>query len=221
MEILKSGDVPDLVTNIEVLNILAERINKRRETDAAFAERNGIDMSEMEKKRRTTGKLRHRDYIEERVHDYLVQSPIAKLDMSTLPDLVSTLRRKESSKIHRKNQNGGEGQKEEHANDDENGTGNGENDKQDASVLLEGFGLTDSETLQILNHMPTEPVEIHLLIEDLSSRMDEDRQNQLLQLISEHSVVEEYQDFETQEEDSEYVEQAEETLENNPDEAYI
>ena len=53
----------------------------------------------------------------------------------------------------------------------------------------QNYGLTDAETLQILNLMPTEPVEIHLMIEDLTSRLNEDEQNRLLSLISEYSGV--------------------------------
>jgi tetrahydromethanopterin S-methyltransferase subunit A len=60
------------------------------------------------------------------------------------------------------------------ADDEQNGT-------------AEDFQLTDAEILQILNHMPSEPVEIHLMIEDLMSRMDEEKQNNLLQLITEYS----------------------------------
>ena len=49
-----------------------------------------------------------------------------------------------------------------------------------------GYGLTDAETLQILNHLPvTEPVEIHLMIEDLPSRLDKDRQTELLDCLKE------------------------------------
>lgn len=46
-----------------------------------------------------------------------------------------------------------------------------------------GFGLTEAETLQILNFMPTEPVEIHLMVEDLHVRMSETKQEEFLNMI--------------------------------------
>ena len=51
------------------------------------------------------------------------------------------------------------------------------------SHLKEDFGLTSAETLQILNFMPRETVEIHLIIQDLPSRLTEERQEELLKLI--------------------------------------
>jgi DNA-directed RNA polymerase subunit F len=49
--------------------------------------------------------------------------------------------------------------------------------------LKEKFELTQAESLQILNFMPRESVEIHLIIENLPSRLTEDRQDELLSLI--------------------------------------
>lgn len=47
-----------------------------------------------------------------------------------------------------------------------------------------GFGLTLAEAIQCLNMVPTEPVEIHLLVEDLPGRLAERQQQELLDLIS-------------------------------------
>lgn len=47
-----------------------------------------------------------------------------------------------------------------------------------------GFALTDAESVQILNSMPAEPVELHLLIEDLHARMTDRQQKELLQFIT-------------------------------------
>jgi hypothetical protein len=51
-------------------------------------------------------------------------------------------------------------------------------------TLASGFGLTQAEALQILNFMPTEAVELHLLIEDLDSRLTQKQQDGLLETIS-------------------------------------
>ena len=42
--------------------------------------------------------------------------------------------------------------------------------------------------------MPTEKVEAHLMIEQLENRLDDDRQDQMLQLISEYSGNNAYTD---------------------------
>ena len=52
-----------------------------------------------------------------------------------------------------------------------------------SSTLSTGFGLTHAEAIQCLNIVPTEPVEIHLLIEDLQARLSDRQQEELLDLI--------------------------------------
>jgi RNA polymerase Rpb4 len=49
---------------------------------------------------------------------------------------------------------------------------------------LKDFDLTALETIQILNFMPTELVELFLIVEELPDRMNEERQQELLQLIT-------------------------------------
>jgi hypothetical protein len=52
-----------------------------------------------------------------------------------------------------------------------------------SSVKTTGFALTEAESIQLLNFMPQEPVEIHLMVEELHARMSEKRQEDLLELI--------------------------------------
>ena len=47
--------------------------------------------------------------------------------------------------------------------------------------------VTEAESIQILNLMPTEPVEIHLMVEDLHSRMSETKQEEFLNMIQSYN----------------------------------
>ena len=184
METLKSGDVPALVTNAEVMQLLAARTEARAKHDAEVAAAaadsgttNGRPGAKRKRRVDDTKRHRHRDWIESKLLDYLQSGPSATISGSgtgfpnNLAELVKTLRapplRNGKSNDARKggkkkSKNGG------------NGAGSADN----------GYGLTDSEMLQILNHMPTELVELHLIIDDLPSRMSDERQEELLQLIA-------------------------------------
>mmetsp|Transcript_16668 Transcript_16668/g.47843 ORF Transcript_16668/g.47843 Transcript_16668/m.47843 type:complete len:251 (+) Transcript_16668:220-972(+) len=204
METLKSGDVPALVTNAEVMQILAARTAARAKYDAeggaAFADdaadctTNG-GRSGAKRKRRVddTKRHRHRDWIESKLLDHLRSGPCGTTSVagsgavsSNLTDLVGTLRapppRKGQAKsndaqkdVAMKSENGGNV-----TDGADNGSGNGSVKRQ----IQNGYGLTDGETLQILNHMPSELVELHLIIEDLPGRMSDERQEELLRLIA-------------------------------------
>lgn len=61
---------------------------------------------------------------------------------------------------------------------------------------MNGYGLTNTETLQVLNHLPSSLVELHLLIEDIESRpgfvgdehiSGEEKQEEFLSLIARYS----------------------------------
>lgn len=216
MENLKSGDVPALVTNIELLSILSDKIVARKEKEAS-------EEVEGQPLRWKNKKLEHRDYIEDSVHDYLQSSACAYLDKNEMPNFIyelrngkqlsngvseSETREVESTGVNSMD-NKGDIQKEidaisryEHDYDEDsdrsrNGPALDETmSNQIASpsitpsqrdVTPGGFGLTDAETLQILNLMPKEPVEIHLMIEELQSRFDDDRQQELLNIIAKYS----------------------------------
>lgn len=66
--------------------------------------------------------------------------------------------------------------------------------------LRKDFKLTKAETLQILNFMPRESVEIHLIIEDLQTRMSSEKQDELLALIAKYADQASATDQEKQEE---------------------
>lgn len=148
MEVLKSGDAPLLVSNVEVLNLLKERSAKRSSKTKA-----NIDDAVA-----TNTPFQNRDWIEDSVLSYLSSSPCSNVekieDMSTLVE------------------------------------------KLQSDPSMAGYGLTNTEILQILNHLPSSLVELHLLIEDIESRpgfagdeniSGEEKQEEFLSLIARYS----------------------------------
>eukprot|EP00551_Chaetoceros_affinis_P011233 CAMPEP_0203672128 /NCGR_PEP_ID=MMETSP0090-20130426/7728_1 /ASSEMBLY_ACC=CAM_ASM_001088 /TAXON_ID=426623 /ORGANISM="Chaetoceros affinis, Strain CCMP159" /LENGTH=204 /DNA_ID=CAMNT_0050537381 /DNA_START=145 /DNA_END=759 /DNA_ORIENTATION=+ len=200
MEHLKSGDVPALVTNLELMNILSKRLTIRREEEEAAAtlEHGSSSIENINSTKRKNSKLRHRDHIENSVYEYLAYSACANADIKKMPEIVSKLRGRHngskgtnksseptsSDKPPKKLVKTEEGIAEIPVQTLPISTSNEVNNEDNSN---QGYGLTDAETLQVLNLMPTEPVEIHLMIEDLSNRLDEDEQNSMLELISQYS----------------------------------
>eukprot|EP00980_Cylindrotheca_fusiformis_P014777 scaffold4026_cov117-Cylindrotheca_fusiformis.AAC.12 len=105
-------------------------------------------------------KYKHRDWIEDSVCEYLEKTPCASLDSSRREELRTALTSRKKAI--------------------------GKNKKS----KLTGFGLTEPEALQVLNFMPQEKVDIHLMVEELHSRMTDERQDELLELIQSYVVVE-------------------------------
>ena len=184
METLKTGQVPALVTNIEVMHILEESLESRR------SDSNEADDQQIQKRR--ANQFQHRDFIEDTVYNYLHYTPCSQTNIEEMPKLVSILKKSRQKKTTTL-------KKEETAqNDDENckpvvtssssssiqQTDPDENEE--LQKYCDGFGLTDSETLQILNHMPKEVVDIHLLIEDLPNRFSDEQQEELLKVIAKY-----------------------------------
>ena len=187
METLKSGDVPALVTNAEVMQLLAARTEARAKHDAEVAAAadavadsrttNGRPGAKRKRRVDDTKRHRHRDWIESKLLDYLQSGPSATIsgsgaDSPDLAELVKTLRAPPL-----RNGKSNDGQKDGKRKSKNGG-------KNEAGSADNGYGLTDGEMLQILNHMPTELVELHLIIDDLPSRMSDERQEELLQLIA-------------------------------------
>ncbi|KAL3790439.1 hypothetical protein ACHAWO_007129 [Cyclotella atomus] len=153
MEVLKSGDSPALISNIEVMNLLRERAAKRAPDINDASDKSNIKL----------GPFQNRDWIETSVLSYLETSSCGGSDvkLDDMPELVERLQREPNS-----------------------------------STATDGYGLTNMETLQVLNHLPASPVELHLLIEDLENRpgfvgdsfkRGEEKQTEFLKLISKYS----------------------------------
>jgi DNA-directed RNA polymerase subunit F len=155
MEVLIDSDSPILISNAEVMSILDKKVTKRNE-----------NLKQNRRKQRET-KTQHRDWIEEKVCDYLKNSPCASVDLSKLDELHSKLT---SSKRRRQQL------AQPAATDIAHQT--------PSASKTTSFGLTEAEAIQIANFMPTEPVEIHLMVEELHDRMTESNQEELLKCIA-------------------------------------
>ena len=110
-------------------------------------------------------KFAHRDWIQEQVLQYLKSTACVNLHISKLNELKSKCMSTKKNKRRPQQKN----------------------ERQQSTPLTasqtSGYGLTEAEAIQILNFMPQEPVEIHLMVEDLHARMSETKQEEFLAMI--------------------------------------
>ena len=156
MEVLIDSDSPILISNAEVLALLDKKVTKRREK---------LAMQNQGRRKQRETKTQHREWIEEKVWDYLKKSPCVNVDVSKIDELQSILT---SSKRRRQ------------LVSDPTSAVTGTSSKSTNT----SFGLTQAEAIQIVNFLPSEPVEIHLMVEELHDRMTEANQEELLKCIA-------------------------------------
>jgi len=172
-DVVAQQQPPILISNAEVLELLQKKQSNKRSRGSGFE---------------------HRDWVERRVVEYLQKTPCAKLDANRREELKSVLTEGSGGKKRRKRQlsvgivivddDGGDG---DNGNND---AANNNNDNDNRNNNLDGdrrkrigFGLTEAESLQVLNFMPTELVELHLVVDQLDARMSEREQEELLETI--------------------------------------
>ena len=233
METLRNEkDVPILISNIEVLHVLSNKIRERKRLATDNGAENGYDNTEssceqqQERSTRRRDQYQHRDFIEEKVVEYI------RLQFDTLNAIPKVTDKVSTKQIHLNNGINGdfEGKNENlpadanvgvhDLNADSNevtnylmkmpslvhslrgrsrreykqctvqrGELNQQNDELDETLPHElyeeeGFGLTGGEIVQILNLIPRESVDLHLIIDELTNRLSEKRQNDLLAKIN-------------------------------------
>eukprot|EP00594_Rhizosolenia_setigera_P009845 CAMPEP_0178956844 /NCGR_PEP_ID=MMETSP0789-20121207/10521_1 /TAXON_ID=3005 /ORGANISM="Rhizosolenia setigera, Strain CCMP 1694" /LENGTH=252 /DNA_ID=CAMNT_0020638901 /DNA_START=72 /DNA_END=830 /DNA_ORIENTATION=- len=226
MEVLKNqNDAPILVTNIEALQILSQKREQISDQQNNEIEGGGDedniqnDNNNGHNQRRKNKKFRHRDFIESHVLQYLEESPCGNADFEKIPGLVKSLQPKKKivATRHSENYNSMEkgGKKknkkarviddddDDDGMDDDNIPGKeNNNEEEDDDDRKKGFELAPFEILQVLNLMPTEKVELHLIIDEISKRIPTDeKQDELIELIQSYIIKPEEEEGQLAEED--------------------
>jgi hypothetical protein len=134
----KRSDAPFRICNAEVLEIL----ERQKTTNKA------------------TKRFQHRNWIGDRVSEYLKAFTSSHLDYNRREEFKAMLKSKKRKLATNE------------PSDDADQT---------------GFGLSDNEVLQILDFMPTEPVDMHLMLSNFSD-MPERKQEALIDLIASYKV---------------------------------
>jgi RNA polymerase Rpb4 len=192
------SESPTLISNVEVMELLQKNLGLRA-TIAKKAKKTN---------KRNNKQFRHRDWVEEEVHRYLCSTPCVNLDPHRRQEFHSILKsRKHICQTTTTTTTAAVGSTATTTADDSGG-GHPDEKKYAAAVKQEeegdiqphqrqsvpsGFGLTEAETLQIMNMMPTKPVEIHLMVDELQSRMTETRQEEFLAFIASYCKQEQQQ----------------------------
>mmetsp|Transcript_20227 Transcript_20227/g.50317 ORF Transcript_20227/g.50317 Transcript_20227/m.50317 type:complete len:225 (+) Transcript_20227:196-870(+) len=170
MEVLtdSKSSTPVLLPNAELMALLQKDVKANKK-------RMDYEINKQKKKDRKNGSERkvknrfeHRDWIQEHVLEYLKGTPCVNISKTKLKELKTKCMSKGSlSSAPTK-------KKRRTALSDSSSP-----QRQQSP----GYGLTEAEALQVLNFMPQEPVEIHLMVDDLHDRMSETKQEEFLGMI--------------------------------------
>jgi len=178
MEVLTDSKsrTPVLIPNTNIMKMLEKEVqeNKKRMAKEASSPKN--QRRNNLHNNNNKNKFEHRDWIQEQVLDYLKSTPCVNIPISKLNELKSkcmSVRTKQRSPL----------KSQQDSQPDTTTT-------MSSATAMErttGYGLTEAEAIQIVNFMPTEPVEIHLMVEDLHARMSEAKQEEFLDLIKSYN----------------------------------
>jgi hypothetical protein len=174
MECLTNGSStsPVLISNAKVLEMLQKNVkeNKKR-----LAKVQKAKDKKHNKKTMVRNRFEHRDWIEEKVLNYLKKTPCIHLPIRKIPELKRKCMGTKRGSMQRQDK------------PTRNAAAAMETATEDTAASPT-YGLTEAETLQILNFMPEEPVEIHLMVEELHARMSETQQEEFLAMIQSYST---------------------------------
>jgi hypothetical protein len=197
MEVLtdSKSSTPVLLPNAEFMELLQTGVkdnknrmaNEKRKLRKKSKNRNNKDGDDTYD-RKFKNKFEHRDWIQEHVLEYLKSTPCVNLPASKLKELKWKCMKGSSSSSTKKKRRSVS-----------NGGGDPDisspkpppppaSKPTKSSSSSPGYGLTEAEAIQILNFMPQEPVEIHLMIENLHDRMSETKQGEFLEMIRSYNT---------------------------------
>mmetsp|Transcript_18805 Transcript_18805/g.52283 ORF Transcript_18805/g.52283 Transcript_18805/m.52283 type:complete len:239 (-) Transcript_18805:182-898(-) len=172
-QLTKLNASPVLLSNVELLELLSKRIEDRGKEEAR--------RNSNRRRRNQSTKYMHRDWIEQSVCDYLRKTPCAGLDMHKHKEMKRVLMKRGPKSSSAKSSSAAPSSSSSTAE-----TSAKQSDSADAAES-NGFNLTEAESIQIINFLPRQPVDIHLMIEELQNRMSETRQEQLLEFIASYA----------------------------------
>jgi len=182
---------PVLLPNAELMELLEKDV---AENEKFLQQQQQKSLHKKGKPRKS--RFQHRDWIQQHVLEYLKGTPCVNIPTSKLSELkqrccgigTKTNTNQESSSSAHKSLP----RKKRKVGDTNNNTNNNTNNhsppKSPRSPAPESYGLTEAEALQVLNFMPQEMVEIHLMVEDLHDRMSEPKQEEFLQMIRSYNT---------------------------------
>jgi hypothetical protein len=108
--------------------------------------------------------------VAKQVEDYLQGTPCVRIQAENCQEIVQKLRsHRKKRKLPKEN-------------------GGGDDDLVNMEVST-GFGLTHAEAVQCLNIVPTERVELHLLVDDVPGRFSETQQDDLLEVMKSYDTT--------------------------------
>ena len=175
---LSSTSNPALLPNAELMEMLEKDVRAnlkelRQQEQKQKPQRKG------KAPRKIKSQFEHRDWIQKHVLEYLGETPCVNIPTSKLRELKSRCTKKElSSSLRKKRKVGGVSQSKPASS----------SLSSPSKPSPDSYGLTEAEALQVLNHMPQEMVEMHLIVEDLHDRMSEAKQEGLLNMIRSYNT---------------------------------
>ena len=204
MEVLTSNksSTPVLLPNAKLMEQLEKDVksNKKRMAKEIRKQKQRRRNRKDDKDRKIKNKFEHRDWIQEHVLEYLKGTPCLNIPVSKLDELRSRCMSKKKAPSKSKSSatppSSPTGKKRRAHSSDAPAAASSPEAKESPSkspsspkALSPGYyGLTEAEALQVLNFMPQEPVEIHLMVEDLHDRMSEKKQEELLDMIRSYNT---------------------------------
>jgi hypothetical protein len=166
---LSAAQGPVLLPNAEVMEMLQKSVKQNKKRFARVKANHRKKNYKTQQHNDAPGVVEikntyaQRDWIESKVLEYLQGTPCVQIPVSKIPELKSKcMGSKRQHRSHRQSSDA----------DDNN-----------KNPTVSGYGLTEAETLQVLNLMPQEPVEIHFIVEEVRARMSESQEGEFLSMI--------------------------------------